>query len=140
MIDKFRRAENELLVTTYDNHGLVVRVSPQKLRECFGDPAPGDGFNVSGEYNFFSVKTLHTFKLYDYRSTKLYQTDLIDPLQFWHGLAEVLLLLGHRLSDFPEAFKLGLLLEHLCEPNYGGSEQDASEQNKGIRYEDFKFT
>lgn len=97
-------------------YGLTILVDPGKLRRYFGDPLPGVAPESSGEYYFVSDHSLNTFRLYEWKQTSLWSSELVDPLLFWRASEQVLLRLDcvSQKSLADEGWDLGDTLERTC--------------------------
>ena len=115
--------------------GLIgeVTVAPATLVAVFGKPGEADDYKVSGEYSFKNALTGEAFRIYDWKSTNLYD-DPTDPSPevFWAsrepyefhigGLASQVTLASIRSALESEAFECLAapestppLLESVCE-------------------------
>jgi len=65
-----------------------VSLSPKKLIEVFGEPSNSDEYKISGQYVFVHVDTGIPFTVYDWKSTSLYDGDLISPSTLWSSNSE----------------------------------------------------
>ena len=70
-----------------------ISLSPVDLVAALGVPDYGDEYKVSGEYAF-SGPDNERFTLYDWKATAFYDSDCIQPEQFWE-------------SDEPQTFNIG---------------------------------
>jgi hypothetical protein len=61
-----------------------LTLQPSRLIQVFGEPEESDGYKVSGEYRF-NTPNGGMITLYDWKSTSLYDSNLIDPVDFWGG-------------------------------------------------------
>jgi hypothetical protein len=86
--------------------------SPKVLKSILGQPDTCDEYKVSGEYSLELNGVI--FYLYDWKSTKLYDSDYQSPETFWNS---------NKLYDF-----------HI------GGNQDAHEILDLIKYELIKLT
>lgn len=62
-----------------------LEVVPAALVERFGPPAPGDDYKISGEYVFVGP-TNELFVLHDWKTTSLWEDDLLPPQELWASL------------------------------------------------------
>lgn len=60
----------------------TISVAPTLLVEAFGEPTTCDEYKVSGEYLFEDCDG-NVFTIYDWKSTSLYDDNLMSPSQFW---------------------------------------------------------
>ncbi len=59
-----------------------VQARPAQIVKLFGQPAPGDGYKISGEYAFQAANG-DVFVLHDWMCTSLYLPSAAAPEQFW---------------------------------------------------------
>lgn len=59
-----------------------VALAPATVVKRFGDPSPGDGYKISGEYAFLNDRG-EAFVLRDWLSTNLIDETAPSPEQFW---------------------------------------------------------
>ena len=74
------------LAPSTDTTGITImseiEVAPALLVRRFGAPAAGDGYKVSGEYVFVDSAG-EPFVVHDWKSTNLWEKELLSPEQFW---------------------------------------------------------
>ena len=61
-----------------------VEVPPALVVRRFGQPSPGDGFKVSGQYVFVDDKG-QTFLVHDWKATNLWDPSFPGPEEYWSG-------------------------------------------------------
>lgn len=66
----------------------TLQMAPALLVQRFGDPMPGDGYKVSGEFLFASTSG-EAFAVHDWLSTTLYTGTGPTPDQFWASTEEL---------------------------------------------------
>ncbi len=103
-------------ISTY-SCGLTVNVAPRKLMAYLGSTELTDHYKVSQEYKLVSPPhsalgnpNWAEVNIYDWKSTSLYDSDLMSPGRFWEQREIEYLHLGHNKEDtkYAEALK-----EHL---------------------------
>ena len=72
-----------------------VTISTKRLTELFGLPSRSDGYKSSGEY-IFTSENGDVFTLYDWKSTSLYDQEMISPEEFWNQNSLVTLNIGAK--------------------------------------------
>ena len=75
-----------------------IEVAPARIVRRFGPPAPGDGYKVSGEFVFVGEND-ELFVVHDWKSTSLWEEDLLPPKVFWAGEEPQELNIGSRDVD-----------------------------------------
>jgi hypothetical protein len=60
----------------------TISVAPSTLVRAFGEPTTCDEYKVSGEYLFEDCDG-NVFTIYDWKSTSLYDDNLMSPSRFW---------------------------------------------------------
>ena len=72
-----------------------VTISTKRLTELFGLPSSSDGYKSSGEY-IFTSEAGDVFTLYDWKSTSLYDEEMMAPEEFWNQSSPVTLNIGAK--------------------------------------------
>ena len=75
-----------------------VMLKPVELLMVFGKPHVMDSYKVSGEYIFEHAETGTPITLYDWKYTTLYESDGIEPVDFWKLDEEVQFNIGSKNS------------------------------------------
>jgi hypothetical protein len=75
-----------------------VMLKPIELLLVFGKPHTYDSYKVSGEYLFEHRETGTPITLYDWKYTTLYESDGIEPVDFWKLDEEVQFNIGSKNS------------------------------------------
>tara|TARA_R110001592_G_scaffold47175_2_gene149692 strand:+ start:5759 stop:6127 length:369 start_codon:yes stop_codon:yes gene_type:complete len=75
-----------------------VMLKPVELLMVFGKPHVMDSYKVSGEYLFEHRETGTPVTLYDWKYTTLYESDGIEPVNFWKLDEEVQFNIGSNNS------------------------------------------
>ena len=75
-----------------------VMLKPVELLMVFGKPHVMDSYKVSGEYIFEHAETGTPITLYDWKYTTLYESDGIEPVDFWKLDEEVQFNIGSNNS------------------------------------------
>jgi len=66
----------------------TVPIAPAILIQHFGEPSPGDGYKISGEFVFINDGG-DVFALHDWLSTTLYTNSGRTPAEFWASTEEM---------------------------------------------------
>jgi hypothetical protein len=66
----------------------TVPIAPALLVQRFGEPSPGDGYKISGEFVFINDSG-EAFALHDWLSTTLYTESGLTPAEFWASTDEM---------------------------------------------------
>ena len=83
-----------------------VMLKPVELLMVFGKPHVMDSYKVSGEYIFEHAETGTPITLYDWKYTTLYESDGIEPVDFWKLDEEVQFNIGSNNSYAYGFYKL----------------------------------
>jgi len=95
---------NKQADTTKTTNQGSISISPKRLTEVFGQPSSSDGYKTSGEYVFTS-ESGDVFTVSDYKSTSLYDDEMISPEEFWDEIGQVDLEIGATSKNGVQEFK-----------------------------------
>jgi len=95
---------NKQADTTKTTEQGRIEISPKRLTEVFGQPSVSDGYKTSGQYVFTS-ESGDVFTLYDWKSTSLYDDEMVSPEEFWDEIGQVDLEIGATSKNGVQEFK-----------------------------------
>jgi len=95
-VNEYRINPNVETGGTYRMHEVMLK--PVELLMVFGKPHIMDSYKVSGEYIFEHTETGTPICLYDWKYTTLYESDGIEPVDFWKLDEEVQFNIGSKNS------------------------------------------